>query len=506
MADGQDYTQDPAFLNAPPEQQHGYLAATNPSYAKAPPEIQKAYIDHVNGGTHGERTAALTPPTAPKPSMNKVEPLTGGQVTPEEEQSIENRGASARNNMITPVTNAASVIMPTAGAAEMGAGRAARTVGGSLVGGAVGAPVGSAGARRLVGAFGASPQTQDTAGTVGAVAGGLLGAAGGGYEGYKGLPEETTIAGTKFNTPSWLRKSPFEPSEGYSNPLGPDKGEFEAQHEAQLQDQGKLAKLPNRVKPPFEQKPPLPQRAYAEMNQDITKGRQERAAARDTAHEDLAQARMRRGREQERIDEGAPVEGSSQRVTKVPEPNPVPPGENPNNQQSVPRRTTLVQNAKRGKEGAGLQLNQIHGPVLYEPKGTGYSGVREQVPLGGDTPIRGGSGKGLTNPESVLGEQFPALERRTAPRVSAASSAPPDPIREARLGELRKAVRDPSLSDRDRSIVQSQLDDMESHPGERNTLGDNPSQLKKPQPTMSREEAEAASKKREEGRNARFRK
>ncbi len=242
------------------------------------------------------------------------------------------------------------------------------------------------------------------------------------------------------------------------------------------------------------------------MNQDITKGRQERAAARDTAHEDLAQARMRRGREQERIDEGAPVEGSSQRVTKVPEPNPVPPGENPNNQQSVPRRTTLVQNAKRGKEGAGLQLNQIHGPVLYEPKGTGYSGVREQVPLGGDTPIRGGSGKGLTNPESVLGEQFPAPERRTAPRASALNSAPPDPVREARLDELRKAVRDPSLSDRDRSIVQSQLNDMESNPGERNTLGDNPSQLKKPQPTMSREEAEAASKKREEGRNARFKK
>jgi hypothetical protein len=112
---------------------------------------------------------------------------------------------------------------------------------------------------------------------------------------------------------------------------------------------------------------------------------------------------------------------------------------------------------------------------------------------------RGATGKGLTDPTG-------ALERRMASRVSATDSVPPDPIREARLGELRKAVRDPSLSDRDRSIVQSQLDDMESHPGERNTLGDNPSQLKKPQPTMSREEAEAASKKREEGRNARFRK
>lgn len=95
-------------------------------------------------------------------------------------------------------------------------------------------------------------------------------------------------------------------------------------------------------------------------------------------------------------------------------------------------------------------------------------------------------------------------ERRSAPRATALNSAPPDPIRSARIDELRKIIRDPSAPERDRNIAQAQLEDYEAHPGERNEFGDSVSALKKPKPTMSRAEAEAATTKRLEGRNARF--
>lgn len=84
-------------------------------------------------------------------------------------------------------------------------------------------------------------------------------------------------------------------------------------------------------------------------------------------------------------------------------------------------------------------------------------------------------------------------ERRSTPRATVDTSASVDPIRQARMDELRRSLRDKKLDPRDRAIFELQLQDYEKNPGERNTLGDNPSQLKKPKPTMSREEAEAAS-------------
>jgi hypothetical protein len=467
MADGQatyDYTQDQDFLKAPPEQQHAYLSSVDPEYAKAPPEQQQAYRGHLSQHVPTEAEAGAVPPTAPMPQQ----PSTlrrSNLVSPEHEAETEGIYASP----VAPFGAAASIPRAALG----------------LVGGT--------GARTIASQFTKNPWIQDAA----TVAGGLFG------EGSGAAVDEAAgkigfTPKSEINTPIGKFKYRGEqPSLGGGAPE-PSRGEFEAEQEKSLTDQGKLVKIPSRVTKAKPEVTPMTQSPYYD------KFAASRAAAKETAANENVNrpgwtTKLPETMPKTKADFGEGGPGSSQRVTRVPEPNPVPPGENPNNQQSVPRRTTLVQNAKRGKEGAGLQLNQIHGPVLYEPKGTGYSGVREQVPLGGETPIRGGSGKGLTDPTG-------ALERRMASRVSATDSAPPDPIREARLGELRKAVRDPSLSDRDRSIMQSQLNDMESNPGERNTLGDNPSQLKKPQPTMSREEAEAASKKREEGRNARFRK
>lgn len=95
-------------------------------------------------------------------------------------------------------------------------------------------------------------------------------------------------------------------------------------------------------------------------------------------------------------------------------------------------------------------------------------------------------------------------ERRSTIRATVDTSAPPDPIRLARMEQLRQLVRNPNIAPRDRAVAQSQLEDYEANPGERNTLGDNPSQLKKPQPTLSREEAEANVRKRAEARSQRF--
>lgn len=104
----------------------------------------------------------------------------------------------------------------------------------------------------------------------------------------------------------------------------------------------------------------------------------------------------------------------------------------------------------------------------------------------------------------LLPESVKQTERRGAPRPTGLNSPPPDNIRIARMESLRKIVRDSTAPERDRKIAQAQLEDMEKNPSERNTLGDNPSQLKKDKPLMSREEAEAASAKRTEGRTQRF--
>lgn len=357
-----DYTQDPEFLNAPPAQQHAYLSANDPDYAKAPPEQQQAYRGHISQHVPTEAEAGMVSPTAPMPQKPVALRASPNLIKPEAGAELDTGN--------TPEMQGSPV-------APMGAALSYPRAALGLVGGT--------GARTIASQFTNNPWIKDAA-TVG---GGLIG---------EGSGAAIDDAASKVNfTPKQEITTPIGsfkynreyPSRGTGAPE-PSRAEFEAENEKSLSDRGKLVKLPNRVKPPFEQKLPLPQRAHAEMEGDILQGRQGRAAARDTAYNDLASARnARRGGPEE--GEPAP-QGSSQSVTRIPEPNKPAPGENPNNQQSVPRKTTLIENAKRAKEGAGTQLNQIHGPVLYEPRGAGYSGVREQVPLGGEAPIvKGGS-------------------------------------------------------------------------------------------------------------------
>jgi hypothetical protein len=90
-------------------------------------------------------------------------------------------------------------------------------------------------------------------------------------------------------------------------------------------------------------------------------------------------------------------------------------------------------------------------------------------------------------------------ERRSAPREVQG----PDLMRTARAQELRTQLQDPSLSARDRRIMQDQLDDIKNHPFERHEGGDIQS-MKKTKTRMSRKEAEAGTEARKAGRKARF--
>ena len=449
--DTYDYTTDPAFLQAPPEQQHSYLAANDPDYAKATPEQQQAYRGHLSQHIPTGSEAASVPPTEPMPQKpSSMRGSGGSSPTRGMHQVGLALGDEEPDIMGTPI-------------APMGAAASyPRAVWGLLAG---------YGANKIAGEFTQNPWIKDAA-TIGAGAlGEGVGAAAEDTIGKFGIEKPNKIplpGGFKVTTP-WTKAEPTMEEEAAAasqrklaqrnadieagvtqHPGVPAHAEMEADiakgqqsraaaknemdqeiaegHQFRVgannemnQDimegrQGRAA-VKNEMDQEIAEGHQFRVGANNEMNQDIMEGRQGRAAARDVAHNDLAQARMNRGREQERIDAGTATEGSSQKVTKIPEPNPVPPGENPNNQQSVPRRTTLVQNAKRGKEGAGLQLNQIHGPVLYEPKGTGYGGPRQWNPeetVGGGGPIvPPKTTPGLRNPTEVMAQ--PTATTRATP-------------------------------------------------------------------------------------------
>ena len=370
----QDYTQDPAFLNAPPEQQHGYLAATNPAYAQAPPEVQKAYIDHVNGGTHGERTAALTPPIAGVTHATPQKGVSGGEDKNKAGISI---GQKEPLGVAIGMREAEEPSEEAIGRATGAIGTFAPamvyplTTAGGLIGGTIGAPLVSSGARRTVGALGGSERAQDIAGRIGgyagAIGGGLLG--GGAAGSFEGLPEESTIAGIKFRTPSFLRKSPFEPSEGYSNPLGPEKGEFEAQQEAQLIKEGKLAKIPARLP----KKPPTPE-DIANRSLEVGKAKSQLVHGRpfeQLNEQEQSEALMRRGREQGQIDKAQQTEIERETSTR--------------GNEGTPARWTnerVYELARQGNKDAVMELRQrglepppntryVSGDVNFEKTRTG---------------------------------------------------------------------------------------------------------------------------------------
>jgi hypothetical protein len=393
-----DYTTDPEFLQAKPDQQHAYLMANDPDYAKGTPEQQQAYRGHLSQHVPTEAEAGAVPPIAPLPQKPNT---------------------LRRSNFVEPEIEG-TPIAPFGAAASI-----PRAVGGLVSG---------YGANKAADVLGVKNPWARDAITVGA---GILG------EGAGAAVEDTAgkigfTPKTEVNTPIGTFKyhGGDQPPTGQGAPE-PSRGEFEENQFNNLVGEGKAAKIPtrmpkpkapaapvdevaqavknrtanwipNKVTPPLERELPIQDRAHVEMNEDILKGRQERAAGRDVAHEDLAEARMRRGREQDKIDAGTATEGSNQKVLTVPEPNKPAPGENPNNQQSVKRRTTLVENAKRGKEGAGRQLNQIQGPVLFAPRGAGYSGVRERVPVGGEPPVSGGS-EGTIGKGPIATKEFKSM-------------------------------------------------------------------------------------------------
>lgn len=295
--DTYDYTTDKEFLNAPPEQQHAYLQHIDPEYAGAHPDQQRAYLGHINGGQYSEKGAASNPPMAPaSTSMNKVEPLTGGQVTPEQEQSIENRAASVKNHMITPITDASiAMAAPEMGetVAQKGIGSIAKSAGRGLLKSAAGT-IGLGGVGAAVGApFGKAKE--------GAEIGGAAGLAGGpfvpdsvfadapyglnklilGEEGVADSRAASKVAQNEADIRAGLTQHPGIPAHA----------EMEADIAQQHQNRVAANDEMNREISEGHQ---FRVGANNEMEQDIQKGRQERAAGRDTAYNDLAQARNSR--------------------------------------------------------------------------------------------------------------------------------------------------------------------------------------------------------------------
>lgn len=124
-------------------------------------------------------------------SMNKVDPITGGQVTPQQEQDINNRAASVQNNLHTPVTNASLIYAaPILGATPLASlGKFASSAGTGLLG----AGAGRFAAREL----GGGEDAQDAAG----FAGGMLGS----IAGYHEPPARVGFGRFSVGVPDYLR-------------------------------------------------------------------------------------------------------------------------------------------------------------------------------------------------------------------------------------------------------------------------------------------------------------
>ena len=319
MADGQatyDYTQDQDFLKAPPEQQHAYLSSIDPDYAKAPPEQQQAYRGHLSQHIPTEAEAGAAPPTAPMPQKPnelrrsneiydpalrdvRTEQAKAGSPPKPGEFPANSSGMELPEAMMT-----AGAMGPTsiAKAGWPAVGRAVNTVARGTVGAAGGAAAGRYGGRAIGGMVG-HPEAGET---IGSLVGGLAG----GYAGVKSIPE------------------PFDPN-------------LPVQAHAEMEQD--IAKgVQERAG------------AKAEMERDIAKSQQQRAGAKGEMEKDIAaraakqpeaiaerglavgkaksnlvhgrpfeqlneqeqaEALMRRGNQQRQIDEGLPVEGSSQEAS-----------------------------------------------------------------------------------------------------------------------------------------------------------------------------------------------
>ena len=232
-----DYTQDPEFLHASMADQHSYLMANEPEYAKAPSHQQNAYLNHIKESN---------PPVAPPPHVGPVGLLSGRDISPKEEQGRATMEAAEApsNEAIARATGGIGLAVP---AALNPIGTA-----GAVVGGAIGAPIVSGGARRLTKALGGSEETQNTAADVGGWAGGLGGSLLGGFGVSRvSVPEEVGIGGFKFKTPKFLNPTP-----------APTMDEIAAEN-----SQRKLAQQRADIEAGVKQDPGVA--AHAEMESDI---------------------------------------------------------------------------------------------------------------------------------------------------------------------------------------------------------------------------------------------
>jgi hypothetical protein len=195
----------------------------------------------------------------------------------------------------------------------------------------------------------------------------------------------------------------------------------------------------------------------------------------------------------------------------VPEPNATLAADRPGAKWSIPRKELKLA-AERGLPGAGDVLQNLGKTVIYTPKeGVGYPGPRVDVTAAGpgsstlsphEAPAIHATRSSAISQlrEQRLSEEptYSGTERRATGRPSAKTSSfaqSIDPDRENLMNNLRQQLRPggPTLTDFERNNIKNTLEDMEAHPGERNTLGNSPADLKKPKVKMSREEAEAAS-------------
>ena len=324
--------------------------------------IDRVIKQHIQNAPYTEAGAAANPP---KPDQLKGSPLAT-RIGMEQAEEPSNEAIGKATGLIGAAVPLAVSPVTTAGA---------------MAGGAIGAPIVSGGARKVVGALGGGQGAQETAGTLGGYGGLLLGGAlgGGAVNAMEGLPEEVSVGGVKLKVPSWMRPNPSGQVNGGVGAPFPASPTPEETLDRAVKA-GTASKLPTRMPKPAA--PPVTPMTQS-PNYD------QYAAARDAARETAKNANINRPgwttRLPDRISRttGAGGEvgaGKVPAVNVIPEPRPTLPADRPGSQWSVKRTTGLVPAAKRGVPGAGDVLQNLS-KVIYEPReGVGYPGPRPETP------------------------------------------------------------------------------------------------------------------------------
>lgn len=264
---------------------------------------------------------------------------------------------------------------------------------------------------------------------------------------------------------------------------------------------------------PVEPGAPLPSSSefYEQRGEDIMRRGKEQTALDKGARSEAREAfRNRPGVPESGTGKGAGA-GTGQsladsvRLTKAPIRET--PFTGPLTPEQVPGKPQLRGIAATGDPRAGQELMRRGERVLYTPEDMPSRGgtLLEQIRgEGGDTapgtnqpaPVSTEAG------DSGTGGQYSGPERRGSVRDIGTE----DPMRTARMSQIRQTLSDPDLDLRDRIVLQRQLDDMKANPFERTNPGevDIKAAKAKNAPKMSKEEATAASEKRKAGRSKRF--